>query len=137
MLCSVAGEYRAEFNDVLFSLMQACRRPLKNEDQVQEIRGRIRGLLQGMNRKEVRRNRTNEAYRAERSEPLTKINETRLDVKRALRQLSPKDQELVFRGEVEGATDQELADEKQKGAASIKKARQRATDKLREELDEA
>jgi DNA-directed RNA polymerase specialized sigma24 family protein len=136
MLCNLAGEYRAEYNDVLFSLMQACRKPLVNEDHTTEIRGRIRGLLQGMNRKEVRRNKTNEAYASERKEPTTKINEARLDVTRALSQLNPKDQELVIRGEIEGATDQELAEEKQKGTASIKKARQRATDRLRDELEE-
>jgi DNA-directed RNA polymerase specialized sigma24 family protein len=135
ILCNLAGEYRAAPSDVMYALMMSCSRALANDDARKEIAGRIRGLLQEQNEKEGRRQRWQIKYAAQATTKTLPMLDARLDLNRAVNKLSPKEQELVIRGEVEGLTDQELATEKEKEKDTIKKARQRATERLRDELE--
>jgi DNA-directed RNA polymerase specialized sigma24 family protein len=138
VLCNLAGQYKSKTADVLFALMLASKRPLVNEveEAEQEIAGRIKGLLQEQNSKEIRRAETLDEYIQSGLYPTEAkpVFETRRDVVRAVGRLKAKSRELVLATEVEGYTSQEIAEKKGKTKDAVDKARQRAKKQLKQEL---
>lgn len=111
VLCNLAFEYQAAPNDVLYALMEASKRPLVNDDATQELRGRIRGLLQEQNEREARRTLTLGAYVDSGLHPAhTKpTREDLSDLKLALLRLSEKHRRVISLAE-SGVTDKELVE---------------------------